>query len=193
MKETVSSSFCIVGPACDFFKGSSERIGTCLVALLSPRNHRKHFPFRGNTRCLQCRSSGCVCVVNTMEHNEPQPPTYHNICRHSYATQKAEKIFWSDTREEISSVVVFASNIFCVSTVPCADMGGKGKCEDAPPEIRSDIRDLGTDFFSCPRKIPTIQGNVRDTCACGYFPPTCRLPDCQHSLLDVPHSYHKRT
>ncbi len=60
------------------------------------------------------------------------------------------------------------------STVHCADMGGKGKCEDAPPEIRSDILRLGQ-IFLCPRKIPTIQGNARDILLClRVFSPSCR-------------------
>ncbi len=47
----------------------------------------------------------------------------------------------------------------------------EGKCEDAPPEIRSDIRDLGTDFSYVGGKFPRFRAMLEIYfCACGYFP-----------------------
>ncbi len=137
---------------------------------------QKALSFRGNTRCLQCRSSDCACVVNTMEHNdEPQPPTCRNhICRHSYVQHKRLKRssgLIQERRFQVSSTlraISFACPLYTVR------IWVEGKCEDAPPEIRSDILRLGQ-IFLCPRKIPTIQGNARDILLClRVFSPSCR-------------------
>ena len=100
--------------------------------------------------------------------NMPQPHLSTFVC----TTQKAEKIFWSDTRGDFKCRRLCEQ--YLLRPLCTVRIWVEGKCEDAPPEIRSDILRLGQ-IFLCPRKIPTIQGNARDILLClRVFSPSCR-------------------